>query len=287
MMEGGMCCWGVGLGDVGLASAAAGREAPLLLVMEALAPAVRAVCEAKALPLELAALVHASYDVSRFWSLADAAAMGLKALVIDRSKAEAPESIEAVDAMDLAAEFGHLEVVKWLHEHRSEGCSTNAMDLAASNGHLEVVRFLHDHRDEGCSSDAADLAAMGGRLEVVRFLHDHREEGCTTLAMDLAAANGHLEVVRWLHSHREEGCSAHALAAASANGHARVARWLLQFRQEGCVDTAAASARANGHEELAQWLEDRRFLRPEEHEESPELRELRRRVRMTVNAENW
>ena len=47
--------------------------------------------------------------------------------------------------------YGHLEVVKWLHENRTEGCSKCAMDWAAKNGHLDVVKFLHENRTEGCS----------------------------------------------------------------------------------------------------------------------------------------
>lgn len=42
--------------------------------------------------------------------------------------------------MDVSAMHGHLEVVKWLHENRPEGCSTNAMDWAAKEGKL--VRAL-------------------------------------------------------------------------------------------------------------------------------------------------
>jgi len=32
----------------------------------------------------------------------------------------------------------HLDVVKWLHENRNEGFTTNSMDYAAKNGHLVV-----------------------------------------------------------------------------------------------------------------------------------------------------
>lgn len=31
------------------------------------------------------------------------------------------------------------KVVQWLHEHRSEGCTTKAMNEAAAGGHLETV----------------------------------------------------------------------------------------------------------------------------------------------------
>ena len=69
-----------------------------------------------------------------------------------------------------AAKYGHLDVVKWLHENRTEGCSVAAMDWAAKNGHLEVVKWLHVNRTEGCTEDAMDCAAENGHLEVVKFL---------------------------------------------------------------------------------------------------------------------
>jgi ankyrin repeat protein len=47
--------------------------------------------------------------------------------------------------MNLAAEKGHLEVIKWLHENRDEGCTSDAMDWAAKNGHQEVVKYLREN----------------------------------------------------------------------------------------------------------------------------------------------
>jgi hypothetical protein len=97
--------------------------------------------------------------------------------------------------MDLAARFGQLEVVKWLHENRTEGCTVEAMNKAASNGHLEVVKWLHENRTEGCTVLAMEWAAENGHLEVVKWLHENRTEGCTKGAMDKAAEKGHLEVL--------------------------------------------------------------------------------------------
>ncbi len=104
--------------------------------------------------------------------------------------------------MDLAAENGHLEVVKWFHENRTEGCSDFAMNLAAANGHLEVIKWLHENRTEGASVYAMCWAAQYGHLELVKWLHKNRTEGCTRWAMDHAAQNGHLDIVIWLHENR-------------------------------------------------------------------------------------
>jgi hypothetical protein len=45
-------------------------------------------------------------------------------------------------AMDFAAN-GHLEILKWLRDNQTEGCSTDAMDNAAKYGHLEVLQWLY------------------------------------------------------------------------------------------------------------------------------------------------
>ena len=49
-------------------------------------------------------------------------------------------------AMNNAAAYGHLDVVRWLHSNRSEGCTFDAMNYAASNGHLVVIQWLHSNR---------------------------------------------------------------------------------------------------------------------------------------------
>ena len=74
-----------------------------------------------------------------------------------------------------AASNGYLDVVKWLHENRTEGCTTHAMDLAADNGQLDVIKWLHENCTEGCTTN--------------EWLHQNRTEGCTTRAMDGAASS--------------------------------------------------------------------------------------------------
>jgi hypothetical protein len=107
-------------------------------------------------------------------------------------------------AMADAARNGHLEVVKWLHDNRSEGCTTRAMDDAAYNGHLDVIKWLHCNRTEGCSKDAMDWAARYGHLDVVKWLHANRSEGCTKYAIDSAESFLHLDVVKWLYANISE-----------------------------------------------------------------------------------
>ena len=44
------------------------------------------------------------------------------------------------------------------------------MDLASSNGYLDIVKFLHENRTEGCTTWAMDWASLKGYLDVVEYL---------------------------------------------------------------------------------------------------------------------
>lgn len=205
--------------------------------MTDISPSVLAVCDRFGAANDLVLdRVNAFLDVSSKWSLTRAALCGHLHLV-QRLSRRHPRRFQRCcqEAMDSAAEFGHLHIVQWLHENRKEGCTTDAMDMAACNGHLRIVQWLHEHRTEGCTTNAMDFAAQNGHLHVLKWLHEHRKEGATHYAMDNAATNGHLEVIRWLHAHREEGCSQSAVVNALNAGHKDVAMWLASNRKSDCI----------------------------------------------------
>jgi hypothetical protein len=83
-----------------------------------------------------------------------------------------------------AAKYGHLEVIKWLHVNRTEGCTYWAMNYAAEHGHLEVVKWLRVNRTESCTYWAMHGAAENGHLEVIKWLYENRTEDYTDYEMD-------------------------------------------------------------------------------------------------------
>ncbi|KDO23215.1 hypothetical protein SPRG_11147 [Saprolegnia parasitica CBS 223.65] len=78
--------------------------------------------------------------------------------------------------MDLVAMSGDLSLLRWLHD-AGVSCTTAAMDGAAMNGHLDVVVFLYEARTEGCTIVAATAAVVHGHADIVRFLLSHCKEG--------------------------------------------------------------------------------------------------------------
>jgi ankyrin repeat protein len=122
-------------------------------------------------------------------------------------------------AMYLAAERGHLEVVRWLFEEaKAEAAKPNRkgatpLYIAAQENHLQVVKFLV----ETCGCDPAQMRANGacslhiaaeiGNISILQYFCQEREcdpnQSKHTGASVLYAATrkGQLDVVRWLLTH--------------------------------------------------------------------------------------
>ncbi|KAH6592744.1 hypothetical protein BASA61_004454 [Batrachochytrium salamandrivorans] len=202
----------------------------------------------------------------------------------DHDGSDFDESSWTYNVIDIVASNNDLNMVKWLVEHGSTGCSTEAIDKASEHGHLEMVTYLHNcytgslsHDTPsfattvsgdssivlgrpvgGCTQWAMIAAAKNGHLDIVKFLHANRTEGCTSKAMDCAARHGHLEVVQFLHTHRSEGCTSVAMDSAAAYGHFDIIQWLHLNRTEGCTWAAMDSAAASGYLEIVQFLHSSR-----------------------------
>ena len=95
-----------------------------------------------------------------------------------------------------------------------------------------MLKWLHEHRTEGCTAEAMDNAAKSGRLEMVQYLHQFRSEGCTTDALDGAMRNGHLDVMQYLFENRQEGCSADAVQKCKGSFDPAFQGWLDRYADE-------------------------------------------------------
>jgi hypothetical protein len=110
--------------------------------------------------------------------------------------------------MLIACKKGYIDIVKWIHFSNLYNIgSPGAINYAAQGGHLEIIKFLSEYRSDGATKFAMDTAAENGHLETVIWLHFNRVEGCTTDAIDHASLYGRLDIVEWLYNNRDEGAS--------------------------------------------------------------------------------
>eukprot|EP00644_Phytophthora_capsici_P009181 jgi/Phyca11/541441/estExt2_Genewise1Plus.C_PHYCAscaffold_60788 len=190
-----------------------------------------------------------------------------------------------VKAMDGAAANGRLDIMQWLHDTRTEGCSAQACIQASKHGYLDVVKWLHEFYPTVIEPvEAMTVAAKSGHAEIVRFLRSNVAMDDAVPALQDAAVNGHVEVVDALLPYYS-GLAQGAFIVASGNGQTEVVRLLLDLgfttffpctvgamdgaaargrldilqrlqltRREGCSSAAFIGAAAHAHLEVLWWL---------------------------------
>ena len=103
----------------------------------------------------------------------------------------------------LAAEHGHLELVRWLCGEGGFAMDEYVMLFAAGGGNLELVQWLRANGCPGWASRTCANAAFGGHLELLQWL---RANGCPwdKQTTESCVQGGHVEALRWA---RENGCA--------------------------------------------------------------------------------
>ncbi|CAM9140971.1 unnamed protein product [Ascophyllum nodosum] len=154
-----------------------------------------------------------------------------------------------MDMCARAAEYGELEMLKWLRAEKCHWDSTTCLE-AAAEGHLEVLKWA---REQKCPWGAAVCAraAWNGQLEVLKWL---RAEGCpwNSSTCHDAAEGGHLEVLQWA---RDQGCrwNAKTCTAAARSGHIDVLKWARGQRCPWGRETCLVAS-LGGYSEILMWL---------------------------------
>ncbi|OWY90221.1 hypothetical protein PHMEG_00041750, partial [Phytophthora megakarya] len=100
--------------------------------------------------------------------------------------------------MDMAAGFGYLEVVQWLHDNRDEGCTSNEMDGAAANGYLDVLKSEGYTRTFGVCDGIIKRPVRWGHYAVVRWLLEHNLDTYRGALIEYAIWAGNSELVCYL-----------------------------------------------------------------------------------------
>jgi ankyrin repeat protein len=120
------------------------------------------------------------------------------------------------DDIKYAAQFGHLNIVKYFHEQYDNELTYDVFSAAAESGNMELVEYLHKNNCPW-SKKTFDYACMHGHTKIVAYLYDN---GCpfSDLCSMLAASNGYLDILMYLH-HSKYPFDYTAYEAAAAGGH--------------------------------------------------------------------
>lgn len=119
-------------------------------------------------------IICGNMNIGELWCWA------LKYNCLDIIKAFSSKIDDCPGSIDIVAEHGHLDMLKWLYDNRKEYFTLRAIELAAANGHLKVVQFLYNNL--ACNTN-------------VNFGIEYHLKN----AVNDAAKNGHLDIIKWLY----------------------------------------------------------------------------------------
>ena len=176
-------------------------------------------------------------------------------------------NVDEDEALSLACENGHLNVVKYLVEN---GANIHVgierpLRSACREGHLKVVKYLVEHGAnirETNDEYALVVAAEEGHLAVVQYLVEQGAhiQGQYNEALRSACRYGHLAVVQYL---VEQGADIQVnddeedpLVSAAAGGHLAIIQYLKEQGADIHMDMehALKSASRYGHLAIVKYL---------------------------------
>ncbi len=155
-----------------------------------------------------------------------------------------------------AAQFGNLEILKWLVEQNSiekfeepSIYDNRICQWAAKGGHLQIITWARENGFDWDSSAPAESARFG-RLDDIKWM---RENGCPwdATVCSNAAFGGQLEILKYL---RKQNCEwdANTCSNAALNGHLDILIWA---RENDCEwnSNVCKYAKENGHLDILEW----------------------------------
>jgi len=131
-----------------------------------------------------------------------------------------------VGTINRAADQGNLEMVKYCV---ANDCPINewACALAAQNGHLEILKYLREEAKAPWGEYTASWAAANGHLHILEYLVERKFDKYSELACTRAAKNGHLDCLKYLHETAKAPWDEDAVYHAHKNNHPECVQYLL------------------------------------------------------------
>lgn len=107
--------------------------------------------------------------------------------------------------MNKVSENGFLNVVQFLFENRTEGCTQEAAISSITKGHLEIVKFLHFNYKKTISvEDALPLVLKFNNynkriIPIVKWFYLELGEKCDINVIDWSLQYDNLELIKGLY----------------------------------------------------------------------------------------
>jgi hypothetical protein len=129
------------------------------------------------------------------WTINEAASQGNLEMVMYCIANECPID---EDACAYAAEYGHLECLKYLREEVKAPWDFSTAEWAAENGHLHILEYLVERKYDRYDEWPCEFAAMNGHLDCLKYLHETAKAPWDEDAVWEAHDNNQTECLQYL-----------------------------------------------------------------------------------------
>jgi hypothetical protein len=128
--------------------------------------------------------------------------------------------------IEVAAKKGNLEMVKYCVANE---CPVDAdtCAYAAENGHLEILKYLHEEGKAPWDWETAASAASNGRLHILEYLVERKYDQFDEDACAQAAENGHLDCLKYSRETAKAPWDEDAVREARENNQTECLQYLL------------------------------------------------------------
>ena len=131
------------------------------------------------------------------------------------------------ETINAVAEHGNLEMLKYCVANECP-VDESACGIAAQFGHLECLKYLHEEAKVPWDEYTAVWAAGKGQLHILEYLVERKYDKYDTLACERAASYGpHLDCLKYLHETAKAPWDEDAVWEAHDNNQTECLQYLL------------------------------------------------------------
>lgn len=124
----------------------------------------------------------------------------------------------------LAAQLGHLSILKWL---RSKGFAWDGSVSMSGTHSLDMIQYFVENHCP-INQETMRHAIRDGNMDVVEYLHQHNCPATPTAGL-AAIETGNFKLLRWLHDHSYPWHKQKFIEDAEVYGYVQIKAWLQSF----------------------------------------------------------
>ena len=153
-----------------------------------------------------------------------------------------PSSYTSRD-IDKVAEWGHVSVLEWLHQHRRKIRYVDAINHAIRKYHDHVLDWFAQYSVIRCTTAELVIIVIQGRINLLDRFKSHIKQAYVKNLVIRAAYCGHIHILVWFRENGFVFTYTLSVAVRAANkGHVKVFKW---FRKHDYTQFKKVNADSN------------------------------------------